>query len=82
MKIAEVIFKDTGIGSSVRHQQRQTHGLSVKMKPSIFLKLASKMIGSTIDDDSFAYIENEIKKGRDIAPPTLRIQIPAVWWTK
>jgi hypothetical protein len=78
MKINEIIFNDTGIGTSKRHSQTSEYGIKVLMKPSVFLKLTPKIINSSYPD-SIEFIKNKIIGGEPIATPVLRIDIPNSW---
>ena len=74
-KVFEVeIDNKEGLGAVPYNQEIDYMGLRVKMKPSTFLKLASKL-----DNDNNEFIYQHIKTGGSIGAPFLKINIPDGW---
>lgn len=66
-----------GIGSVPKNQDVDYFGLRVKMKPSIFLKLAEMLIQKR---ESLGPIIDHIQSGGAIGAPFLNIAIPDEWF--
>ena len=78
MKINEVVIDNKkGLGSVPYNQDVNYFGLRVKMKPSMFLNLASHL--SREDAKSADKIKELIQSGEGIGAPYLRIDIPETW---
>ena len=68
------IDNDRGWGSVPNNQEVDYLGLRVKMRPSIFLKLAAPL-----EEKSSLDVKNRIASGGSIASPYLVIAIPKEW---
>jgi hypothetical protein len=63
-----------GIGAVPNNQEIDYYGIRVKMKPSIFLKLASPFDSLSGNNQRIEKIAQYIKNGGSIAPPFLNIR--------
>jgi hypothetical protein len=71
------IDNKSGIGEVPDNRNVDYLGLRVKMKPSVFLKLASPL--SREQARSVDYIKQQLDQGQGIASPWLVIDIPVEW---
>jgi hypothetical protein len=74
-----VIDNENGIGATGNNSNVAYLGLRVKMRPSMFRRLARRLSGEQRRVGSSSYLREQMAAGRGIGAPTLYLRIPDDW---
>lgn len=74
-----VIDNVDGIGATPNNGNVAYLGLRVKMRPSVFRRLARRLSGEQRRVGSSSYLREQMAAGKGIGAPTLYVKIPEDW---